>query len=292
MSENKEKIETIDFTDTKSTSKNKENKTKGNIFDDFNTDTSLKEDVKKMKAAQERDTFFYLSILGKLLQVVFFLLLFASIFLYAYVYVQKSETMESQSYLDPVCNLLVGDVSIPSGSCSSIAFLQKDFNSQLKTVQKKQARQVIEMLPKVYESENFLQGKEVKFLSNTSKHKLKVLEILARFDMLKNDFLGVDRKKLICANFEIDAQENILKAKCKAFTQGFSRVVGFEGEKNIKNVSGTSISLANSFLNYIQKNSSDFTIIDRQKIFSIDKEESQDGYTNSTSFDLTLKINF
>lgn len=294
MPENKEKIESIDFDSLDMKSTKEDQKTaKWNIFDDFSTDTSLQEDLKKEKEKQEKDTFFYLSVLGKTFQVVFFIGIFVFIFLYAYIYVQKNENISSQSYLDPVCWFIAWEIELPNwNSCSSIAFLKSKYIADFTELKQNQTKKIIDILPEIYEKENFLQSKEVKFLLKKSENKLKVLEVLSKFDTMKNEFLWVDRKRIICENFEIHADKKILKMNCQAYMEGFSRVIGFEADKNTKNVSGTSISLANSFLNYIQKNNRDFILIDRQKVFKLEDVVSENGYTNTVKFDINLKINF
>jgi hypothetical protein len=96
--------------------------------------------------------------------------------------------------------------------------------------------------------------------------------------------------------------EKVLEVTCDAYSQGYENnwIVGFSGEvrKKSEYISWTSLSLANSFLNYIEKTSKDFTIVDKQKLFEIGSVDWSSeiwlatGYTKRTTFNIKLKINF
>jgi hypothetical protein len=101
----------------------------------------------------------------------------------------------------------------------------------------------------------------------------------------------------------IDSIEKILNVVCDAYSQGYENnwIVGFSGnaERKDEYISWTSLSLANSFLNYIEKRKdSGFTVIEKQKLFeaetvSWDSDVGRaTGYTKRTTFDIKLKINF
>ena len=58
----------------------------------------------------------------------------------------------------------------------------------------------------------------------------------------------------------------------------------------MQRVRGTSISLANSFINYIEKKSDIFEVVNKQKLFSIEKVFGGDtNFTHRTEFNLELK---
>ena len=88
----------------------------------------------------------------------------------------------------------------------------------------------------------------------------------------------------------------ILSMKCQAFAWWYtSEIIWFSGNKNSKqdSLNGTSISIANSFINFLEKNATKyFLVVERQKIFESQPVIWKDGYTNQTNFDLKLKINF
>jgi hypothetical protein len=90
---------------------------------------------------------------------------------------------------------------------------------------------------------------------------------------------------------------------CDAYSQSYENnwIVWFSWntEKKDEYVSWTSLSLANSFLNYIEKKKdSGFTIIDKQKLFEVEPVSWDSdiwrttGYTKKTTFNIKLKINF
>ena len=84
--------------------------------------------------------------------------------------------------------------------------------------------------------------------------------------------------------------------KCEAYTaSSISGIIWFSWDKNNESdsLSGTSISLANSFINYLEKNAKKyFLVVNRQKTFDLEDIDGNDWYTKKTSFDLNLKINF
>lgn len=96
-------------------------------------------------------------------------------------------------------------------------------------------------------------------------------------------------QRIQCEDFNIN-EDFILTAKCIAYSSDFAKdIKWFDGTDNDR-ISGTSISVANSFLNYIDKQSDVFTLIDRQKKFQLQEFFSE--YTNfskKTDFDLKLQ---
>jgi hypothetical protein len=84
--------------------------------------------------------------------------------------------------------------------------------------------------------------------------------------------------------------ENIFKARCEAFSAWYEdEIKWFDGTDDFF-IKGTSISIANSFLNFIEKNSDAFILLDRQKIFSSQNIIwDSTGFTNKTIFYLKLK---
>jgi hypothetical protein len=81
---------------------------------------------------------------------------------------------------------------------------------------------------------------------------------------------------------------------CIAYSAWYEKWIRwFDWKNDIKSlVKWTSLSIANSFLNYINLESNIFIIIDRQKIF---KSENiiwnKTGFTSKTRFNLKLKFN-
>lgn len=298
MSEKNNEIEVIDFEEPTTSKENNDTwseptKKNINIFDEFDTSDSLSEEISKVNKKENKDVYYYLSVMWKIFQITFFIFIFIFIFLFVYIYIQKDETVASKSYLNPVCEIMIWDSDLlVNGNCSSISYLEKHYKKELDDLKNTQATKIIKILPMVYEYENFTNTREVSFLLDKTKNRLDVIDVLSRFNALKNDFTGIEKKKLQCVNFEINVEEKILFAKCSTFLWWYDRVIWFSWNKNDSKARGSSISLANSFLNYIQKNNEYFSLVDRQKNFKVQDIASDSGYTNKTDFNLKLKINF
>jgi len=267
-----------------------------NIFDEFDSDSDLLSEVQKLKDEWERDSFYYLSLATSILKSIFIILLFVNIFVGWYNYLQSNSSLSNKTFLNPVCNLLNWNVPIPStvSNCSSVSFTIDKYNEYIRTLKREQSEAVLPLITNIYQKENFTKTKEVSFLLDKSDNKLDVLGILERFDEMKNDYVWIDKSKIECKDLKIDSEEMILSMKCSSFSRWFERqIIWYTWEKTDADLIGTSMSIANSFLNYIEKQSSDFKILDRQRIFSnqsITWERS--WYTSKTDFDLKLKINF
>ncbi|RKW21972.1 hypothetical protein D8B46_06255 [Candidatus Gracilibacteria bacterium] len=291
-------LSTIDFEPETQTVKEtpSSDKISKNIFSDFDSDSSLEVELKNIKEKENKDIFYYLFISGKVLQTLCFLLFFGIILGYSYIFIQKSDTFSNKNYLTPICSVFNGEIEQSGSGCSSISYNKNLINEQLKTLNKEQSKLIFSLLPLIYENDNFLRTREVSFLLEKSSNKLKVLDILEKFDYFKNDFTGFEKKKLQCSELNIDSKQMILSMKCQAFAGGYtSEIIGFSGNKNSKqdSLNGTSISIANSFINFLEKNATKyFLVVERQKIFESQPVIGKDGYTNQTNFDLKLKINF
>lgn len=297
MVENKNEFETVDFENIE------ENKTNNisnqdlskSIFSDFNADSSLEADLQKIKEKENKDIFYYINIIWFVLKIIFISLILVLSLWYTYIYIQNSEEFSEKEYLTPICWILNWNIVENSSGCSSISYLDTVVKNDLENLYKNQTSLILSVLPIIYERESFLKNKEIFFLLDKSKNKLKVLDILSKFDFYKNDFTGIEKKKLECNNFTIDAEEKILSLKCNAYSRWYtSEIIWFSAEKNSKEmVSWTSISIANSFINYLEKNAFKyFIVLDRQKTFWVESVLWNWAYTKKTSFDLKLKINF
>jgi hypothetical protein len=79
---------------------------------------------------------------------------------------------------------------------------------------------------------------------------------------------------------------------CDAFSSSRDTLIiwpEWKPDKKLR-VTGTSISLASSFINFLEINSEKFTIIDKPTEFSFDEVVWVWKYTRKTSFDFTLKL--
>ncbi len=289
MAENETKTLELDPKITSEDSPKKENI---NIFDEFSTDNSLEEEVNSLKKKSKKDIYYYFQIYGKVIQTLFFLIFIWIIILWVYVYIQKSDNMVNVSYLNQVCGFFKADVPNPEANCSSISYSHKHYENKLQTLEKDISSNILWVLPVVYESENFLKSKEIAFLVDKSETKLDIIKVLEDFNNLKKDFTWLDRRKLVCGNFKINSIESTLSVSCSSYSKWYEwNIIWFSWEKSLDEVKWTSISIANSFLNYIEKKSENFSLIEKTKIFSNKEVLLDSWYTSQTTFKFKLKIN-
>lgn len=270
-----------------------------NIFDEFqeednsiNTEESLPE-VKK-------DIFYYISKAWKIFQVLFWLLFLWALIMYSYIYAQNNTELSNSSILDPICKVFLwdlpkdspfpADLNIVNNSlCSSVSSIRQEYSSGLNELKVQQAEKILEILDTVYTSENFTKTKGVLFLLNKSKNKVPVIDMIDSFDTLKRNFDTIEKQKIQCMDIEI-YNSNILSLKCEAYSAGYERWIRWFDGTTWQALWGTSISIANSFLNYISKESTNFTLLNRQKVFSSESVVwDTSGFTHKTVFDIQLE---
>ena len=245
--------------------------------------------MKNITDKEHKDIFYYISKAGSFISSIFWILFALLILLYAYIFIQQNEKMQNSQMLDPFCRVFLWDLEHTNAFCSSVSALHKEHEKKLKDLKNTQVWEIISILEELYKLENFLKTKEVIFLGEKTLSKLQILQILEEFDTLKNNFESIEKDKIQCSEIEIN-EENIFKAKCESFSAWYEWGIKWFDGSDISSVRWTSISIANSFLNYIEKNSDLFHIIDRQKIFSAQSiiwEKS--WFTSKTTFYLKLQ---
>lgn len=269
-----------------------------NIFDEFSTDSSLVDEVEKLKEEDDKDLFYYLSISWKVFQKILIILLLLLTVSYWYIYIQKDEGFSDNSLIDPICSIFV-DLNIRKPEwtiyCSSIAYTKAFYDRLLNKIKLEQTEKIFWNIVQIYEESNFTKTKELVFLLDKSMNRVSILKVIERFDLLKNDFWWIDKSKVQCERLKVTTDTKRLEMTCIAYSKWYeSWIIWFSWRKNDTDETWwTSISIANSFLNYIEKNSKDFVLVDRQKIFSTSSVSGESNwYTNKTSFDVKLKINF
>lgn len=263
-----------------------------NIFEDFNSNEDLKKEIEELKEEKKRDFFFYAIHTWSLLKVMnLMLFLFFSV-LYVYFYLQDKEDLFDSQILNPVCSYFLWDINSWDVSCSSVTHAINKAQAENNTLKNNQFTSVVKVVPNVYSSLNWFEWEEITFLLSKTKNRLRPMEIIEEFDILKNSFETDDKKKITCVDLRID-NEYKLSAKCSALSRWYeTKIVWYDWSKweNVL-VSGTSASIAASFLNYIKKKSKwKFILIDQQREFS-SIDDIQDWYTKKTNFDLKLQYN-
>jgi len=269
-----------------------------NIFDEFTQDDSLLQEVDQIKEERNRDVFYYLVNTTKIFKILFILSLIWLSMVYGYIYVQNKlyewNSVDNQ-LLWPFCYILLGDIKHDSLTfCTSITTLNDIYKKDLENIKNSQKNSIVSVVKKVYEIENFTKTKDVLFLSDKTDNKLKILEILEEFDNLKNEFAKVDKQIIQCSSFEINSEDKILSMKCNAYSAWFETWIRWFDWKNDNNsaLKWTSITIANSFINFVNLESKTFRVINRQKLFKAENIVwSETGFTSKTPFTLKLKYN-
>lgn len=271
---------------------NNDNIDSSNIFDDFVQDSNLIKEVDKIKTDKNKDKFYYFTKVWKVFQILFWFLIILTVLLYSYISIQNNKDFSNSNLLDPFCYIFLWDIENTDVFCSSILSIKSNYTKKLSVEKAEQSKNILKILEKLYEIENFTKIKEVLFLVDKTSTKLPVLKILEEFDNLLNKFDKIDKQKIQCNNLKIESKLNIILLECYASSAWFETwLMWFDWTPNSP-LSWTSISAANSFINYIGKKSTFFTIIDRQKIFrSENLLWKKSGFTNGTPFKLKLKYN-
>ncbi len=263
-----------------------------NIFEEFSQDEKLKSEVKNTQKQKDKGTYYYLWIMNGILKSINIVMIFVFIVAGAYVYIQNNDEIRNIPYLDPICWLLIDTEFIPKGeSCSSISSLNKVYWEINKSMSDKYYTKIANAIEDVYFVSNFAFSNEVLFLLDRTKNRISPLSILEKFDKLKNEFEPINKGKILCSNVKI-SWEGVLSIDCNAFSSRWDRNIVWLSWKNQKNenVSGTSISIASSFINYIEKNSTDFVLINKQKEFSFTDVADYWWYSRKTNFKINLKL--
>jgi hypothetical protein len=102
----------------------------------------------------------------------------------------------------------------------SISAIEEKYNTFLLELKNKQATEVLSLLIEIFKIENFTKSKEVVFLHNRSKNKLKALQILNAFDSLRYNYDSSNMQRIQCNNFTI-TEDLILETSCVAFSNNF-----------------------------------------------------------------------
>lgn len=260
-----------------------------NIFDEFNDNPWLNDEIKEIIKSQKKDFYYYVDNIWHYLQVIFWLFLLILPIFFAYIYIQENESISNNNLIDPFCFLFTWNIENTNTYCSSISSLKKDYLAKLANVKNTQVSEINSTIEYLYKIENFNVSKDIIFLREKARSKLPVLKILSEFDDLKNQFEPIEKEKISCFDIEI-SNEYIFKANCIAYSAWFDKQIKWFDWTDNNLVSWKSMSYANSFLNFIEKQSSNFVLINKQKIFSQENLLWETTwFTNKTSFTLELK---
>ncbi len=264
-----------------------------NIFEDFDLDSDL------WKEVEEKDSYYVFTKISWVIKYFNLLLIVILIASYYYVTVQNDDEKKDVSYLDPLCFIFLWDDidKWDSTFCSSISSINKWLNDNLLNLKKDLFSKVVSLLPDAYQNDNFLNSKEIVFLLEKTENRLRPINILSEFDDLLNWYDPSVKERILCWWVDISS-DWILSTTCTAFSVAWENpdiedktqwIVWFDWDSDWERVSWTSISVASSFLNYLETTTSNFTLLDKQKSFN--KKEVTDNifwFTSSTDFTLRM----
>jgi len=263
-----------------------------NIFDEFWADEKLKKEVEWIEKEKNKDSVYYIWIISNFFTFVNMIILLAFMIFWAYIYIQNDETIKDVSYLTPICKVFI-DEQWDYSDCSSVSALTLDYENKNKILIKKYYEENLPLIESIYKNLSFIDSKEVSFLINKTKNKLHVLKVLSEFDKMKNDFSPLNKTRIKCSDLIIDSN-NEITMDCSAYSWIWDwKILWFSGEnKWLDKVYWTSISVASSFINFIEKyENSSFLILDKPKKFNFIEIVDNNGYTRKTDFKLKLKYN-
>ncbi len=263
-----------------------------NIFEDFSADAGLSEEISALEQKKSYDIVYYLNLVASLFKWINIIIFLFLVFSFLYIGIQKKQEAVSMPFLEPICWLFLWDTPSTDSPCSWVEHVKNIYRKDIEETKKIQFSKISSVIGGLYSLENFIYSKEVSFLLDRSKNRVKPTEILSKFDDIKNKFDPQEKSKIQCYNITIN-KERLLTMSCEAYSSDWDEnIIWFNGTKESQgNIGGTSISIANSFINFINKNSNDFTVVNKQKIFSSESFFYSGLYTKKTLFELSLKYN-
>ncbi len=280
-----------------------------NIFKELSWNIDFWKQEVEDNTVNQKDKWYYMNLSSNILSIINIFLVFFIIWFFFYFSVQKDSSYQNSSLIDPFCFLILWDNRADIDSweyCYSVAWLTQKFSSKISELKnaivlwKDKNKWLDSIFYDLYNIENFKSSKEWEFLISNKLNKLKVIDILNDFDKMKDDFLGWSVWNIECKDVKI-TQEGEMSISCESFSSTWQLADAKENIWIIWNsweiwkkddlIGWTSITLAASFLNFIEKNSSyNFELIDKQKIFSSEFAWEW-AYVKKTKFDLKLKYN-
>lgn len=263
-----------------------------NIFDEFAVDDKLRAEIQEADKQNDKNGLFYLAKVGSLIQA-FNLLFFMWLTLVGgYLYIQFDNELAEAWYLNPVCHYFLWEVWRTQETCSSVSYSLKDYKDKIVKKEKWYFNKIKKQIPHVYALSHHIYSKEVLFLLKKTKYRLRPLQIFQQFDTLKNEFEPLNKGKIMCEDMVIQ-EWWIVNISCAAYSADWGGKIIWESwnASDINKKEGTSVSVASSFINFLQKKSRYFTVVQKTKKLSFEDILGGQWYTRKTSFTLRLQFN-
>jgi len=254
---------------------------------------------------ETKDIWFYLIRWKIFLNILIILWLITVLVFFTYTWIQKREF--SKPYLNVVCGIICDDYlkenweKRPTENCSSLYSLNTIFKDRLNLKKQELWTNLATIIYSVYQYDSSKETPEMIFLKDHSKNRLNILRVLWDFDHMLSEFTWDYNKHLLkCENIKINSDLE-LTASCQALSTDWETSISWLFWTWIPWIDWsfsdvlkwwTSISMAASFLNFIEKSPEYwFYLLDKQKTFSLENAIDLDNNTTKrTSFPLKLKI--
>lgn len=245
-----------------------------------------------------KDKIYYLKLYGNIFSIVNIVVFIIFTLLFLFVKVQNNPENYSKNFLDPFCFIILSEEMQNTWDyCSSVSSLVLDYDAKIVTLKKDIVDKLSLIVKDLYVYESFIDSKEIAFLLDKKTNRLNPLDMLNDFDKLKLDFSGMDKKRIVCNGVKIQ-NDSTFNVDCEVFSSSWEQADGINGiidsSWNIKSsqLEWSSLSIAASFLNFIEKNPQyNFQIIDKQKTFWSASIIWEGPYVKSTKLNLKLKYN-
>lgn len=289
MSLEKDKIKEDDIMSSDLDTKSSEPSMDNIFWDDFWGDLDFGDDIQHIESKVDKDLYYYLKLVWNILWSINVLIFIILALFSGYFYIQNSDKFYREATLNSFCQYLLPEEVVEEWQfCSWVSSLLKVRNEEVENLTKSQFERVYNWLPKIYSLENFIFTKEVQFLLDQSQNKMQILSILSDFDDLLKWFYSIDKQQIKCEWIEVD-NDLVLTTQCSVFSADWNDEIMWYDGSYINKTGWSTISLASSFLNYIQKESDNFSLISKQKKFLKEKFAWNGYYTYSTTFTIKLK---
>lgn len=280
--------------DSKNVDKKEKKVTTDNILEVFSKDMMNEKKKELSETLQKKDPVLYLSKASGILKFWFFIFLFFWSILFTYWIIQNNESPNKISLLKPICFLFLGkEVANDYDGCTSLSSARQYYDWKFDDLKVQQSEKIISILDRVYSIDNFLFTEDIAFLLEKSSSKLPIVSILSEFNELKDAFEPTKKVyALECNDMSITNKWEVVMS-CSSYSSDWSdsNIMWYNWQTTSKKISGTSISVASSFVNFIRKKWENFQVVESSKVYSYwaQLDESKQRYTKRTDFDLTLK---
>lgn len=257
-----------------------------NIFEDFQNDSDLQNEIENTEKQIQKDYLFYLKLVWKIFKNINIILFIVLIIWFAYVYIQKDKSwlLDNNSTIQVFCPILVWDVVLKEWTCSPLTSSINLYKNNLKNQKDVILFKTFNTIKELYVLEDIISSDKMSFVLDKTQNKQNPFFTLNEFNNIKNTFTWIDKSQIQC--FDIKISNNHFSANCSAYSAYWEPwITWFNWSKWASDtVSWTSISIASSFLNYLELDKN-ITLENKQKTFS--KEDIiWWSYTSKTDFNV------